>query len=137
MHGYKILYGDDLNENGNFDDGKLVMHGYKILYEGELNENGNSEDEKLVMHGYKNPCMGAISTNMAILTTGNQSCMVTKFCMGVILTKIAIQRRETIHVILWDRRINVIRICHSHFYVKLNFQKIANCLQILASHSKF
>ena len=41
MHGYSLCGGrSDLNENGNFNERKLVMHGYKILYGGELNENG-------------------------------------------------------------------------------------------------
>ena len=31
--------------------------------------------------------MGAILTKMAIVTVGNQSCMVTKICIGAILTK--------------------------------------------------
>ena len=32
MLGYKILHGDDLDENGNFRNGKLIIHGYIILH---------------------------------------------------------------------------------------------------------
>ena len=32
MHGYKLLCGGDLDENGNFISGKLVMFGYKIRF---------------------------------------------------------------------------------------------------------
>ena len=53
MHGYNFLHGYDLNENGNFNENKLVMHGYKTLHRGDLNENGNCKDGKLVMHDYK------------------------------------------------------------------------------------
>ena len=35
MVGYKILHGGDLNENGNFRHGKLVIHGYRILHGGD------------------------------------------------------------------------------------------------------
>ena len=41
MHGYTILHGCDLNEIGNFREGKLVMHGYTILYGCDLDENAN------------------------------------------------------------------------------------------------
>ena len=32
---------------------ELVMYGYKHLHRGDLDENGNFEDRKVVMHGYK------------------------------------------------------------------------------------
>ena len=35
--------------------------------------------------------------------------MVTKFCMGAILTKMKTSKIEIIHFIFWDRRINVFR----------------------------
>ena len=38
MHGYEILHGGDLNENGNCKEGSLVMHGYTFLHGSELNE---------------------------------------------------------------------------------------------------
>ena len=41
MHGYTILNGGDLDENGDSEEGKPIMHGYNILYEGDLNENNN------------------------------------------------------------------------------------------------
>ena len=59
MLGYKILHGGDLNENGNFRHGKLIIHGYIILHGGDLKRN-----EKI--------------------------------------------QRQIIHLISWDRRINVI-----------------------------
>ena len=37
MHGYIILHGGDLNENGNFRNGNLIIHGYIILHGGDLN----------------------------------------------------------------------------------------------------
>ena len=49
MHGYNILYGGDLNENGNFDEGKLIMHGYTILHGGDLNETEHFKEGQLFM----------------------------------------------------------------------------------------
>ena len=48
---YKILYGGDLNENADFNEGKLVMHGYKIVHSiwGDLNEHENLKEEKVIM----------------------------------------------------------------------------------------
>ena len=33
------MYRSDLNENGNFRSGKLIIHGYRILHGGDLNIN--------------------------------------------------------------------------------------------------
>ena len=41
MLGYKILHGDDLNDNDNFRNGKLMIHGCRILHGGDLNGNGH------------------------------------------------------------------------------------------------
>ena len=41
------------------------MHGYTILNGGDLDENGNSKEWKLVMHGYKK-YIKAILTKMEI-----------------------------------------------------------------------
>ena len=57
------------------------MHGYKILDGGDLNENGNAKKGKLVMHGYKF-YMEAILTKMTTVTRVNPSCIVTNFCKG-------------------------------------------------------
>ena len=46
MH-YQHLHGGDLNENGNFKDGKLVLHD-QILHVGDLNENKDFKDPKML-----------------------------------------------------------------------------------------
>ena len=74
MYGYTHLHRGDLNENGNFEYGKLVMHGYNHFvwrrswqkwqfYEGNqscfltqfawgrFNENGNFRNGELTIHG--------------------------------------------------------------------------------------
>ena len=55
----------DLNETCNLEEGTLVINGYKSLHEGDLNETDNFNE-------------------------WNQSRLVTTFCMGAILTKMAI-----------------------------------------------
>ena len=32
MHGYKLLYGGNLNENVNLIEGRIVMHGYQKMH---------------------------------------------------------------------------------------------------------
>ena len=57
----------------------------KRLCEGDLNENDNFNEwnqTRLVTTF----CMGAILTKIAILEMGNESFMVTYICMGAILT---------------------------------------------------
>ena len=44
--GYNILHRDDLNENGNFHERKLVMHVYTILHGGVLNEHERFKTRK-------------------------------------------------------------------------------------------
>ena len=86
MHGYTILNGDDLDENGNSKEvnlvmhgqkkcvkailtkiaslkGKPLMHGYITSHAGNLNENDKFKIWELIIHGYK-ICMGAILTKM-------------------------------------------------------------------------
>ena len=48
MLGYKILHGGDrdLNENGNFRVGKLIIHDYRILRGGDLNGNEHFKTTK-------------------------------------------------------------------------------------------
>ena len=46
------------------------MHGYKCLHGGDLNENGNFKDGKLVLM-VTTFCMRVILTKMAILAEGN------------------------------------------------------------------
>ena len=82
MHGYTILNGGDLDENGNSKERKLVMHGqkncikailtkisnlrqkgnslmhgYRISHGGDLNDNDNLKEWKLIIHGYTK-CIG-------------------------------------------------------------------------------
>ena len=78
------MHGDDLHENDNFKDRKLVMHSYKNLQVHDLNENYNFRYWKLIIHGLK-------------------------ILHGAILTKMKILRREIMYFIFWVRRINVIR----------------------------
>ena len=71
MHGYEILHGGDLNENGNCKEGSLVMHGYTFLHVGDLNENHNFRIGKLIIHGCT-ILQGAILTDMNILKQNKQ-----------------------------------------------------------------
>ena len=56
MHGYTILNGGDLDENGDSEEGKPIMHGYITSHGGDLNENKHFKMRKLIIHGYKK-CM--------------------------------------------------------------------------------
>ena len=46
------MHGDDLHENDNFKDRKLVMHSYKNLQVHDLNENYNFNEGRPVMYDY-------------------------------------------------------------------------------------
>ena len=41
-------HGGDLNENGNFRNGKLIIHGHTILHRGDLN--GNEHLKTKIIH---------------------------------------------------------------------------------------
>ena len=80
---YQQIRGCDVNENSNFDEGTRCFILWKNmkgrgetshawlqkLYGGDLNENDNFKNGKYSCVVKK--CMGAILTNMAILSRGN------------------------------------------------------------------
>ena len=72
MHGFKISHCGDLNENGNFKEGILVMQGYKQLHGRDLNENDNFEDRQLVLQGRKSVYVGDLNEIINFIQ-GNQT----------------------------------------------------------------
>ena len=58
----------------------LVMHGYKSMHGDDLDENGNFVQRKLVTHG-NIKFIGAFLAKIAIMKRGTYSRVVTKQCI--------------------------------------------------------